>query len=161
MRQHGFTLIEVIIVIVILGVLATLALPRVTGQIEAANAAEAMTMFGAIKRAFMNCMDMNNGYAPGCVTAAQLGVQVPTGSKFTYEAGGWPFPAAMFEANRMVNGVNNVICMCVDATPGSESTQFGVAPASSLYNGIVQRTGAAMPGNVCNGNLCGAAGNPY
>ena len=43
-KQKGFTLIEVIIVIVILGVLATLALPKITGQIASSEAAEAMNM---------------------------------------------------------------------------------------------------------------------
>ena len=40
MNKKGFTLIEIIIVIVILGVLATLALPRLAAQVDAAEAAD-------------------------------------------------------------------------------------------------------------------------
>jgi prepilin-type N-terminal cleavage/methylation domain-containing protein len=57
MNKKGFTLIEIIIVIVILGVLATLAVPRITAQIEASRAAEAVNIMGVMKRAALNCYD--------------------------------------------------------------------------------------------------------
>ncbi len=162
--KKGFTLIEVIIVIVILGVLAILALPRISGQIEVANAAEAMQMFGSIKRAFESCLQAT-GKGSSCIKADALGVQVPAGSKFTYYSGGSGlFPWGVFMASRMVSGTQNVLCMWIDLTPGSETVKFGVSPVNSVYNGIVQRTGSAAPGNTWFALGCGAlvaAGNEY
>ena len=84
MNKKGFTLIEIIIVIVILGILATLAVPKITGQMKTAEAGEAMNFFGAIRRAASDCLTMSGGDSSACLTATQLGVSVPTNAKFTY-----------------------------------------------------------------------------
>lgn len=49
--KRGFTLIEVLIVIVILAVLASLVLPRMMAQPERAKVAEAVNYLGVIRRA--------------------------------------------------------------------------------------------------------------
>ena len=140
--SKGFTLIEIIIVIVVIGVLATLALPRITGQIEASRAAEAMNMFGAIRRAAINCIDMGT-LAPGgeaaaaanCLTWGNLGMTAPTNPAFTYTsaiAGG----IMTFTASRPPNA----ICMLI--TPASGLLTYRTNPATSAnpFNGAVQRT---------------------
>ncbi|NLE65660.1 MAG: prepilin-type N-terminal cleavage/methylation domain-containing protein, partial [Elusimicrobia bacterium] len=43
MNKKGFTLIEILIVIIIVGILASLALPKLTRKIGEAKAAEATT----------------------------------------------------------------------------------------------------------------------
>jgi len=83
MNKKGFTLIEIIIVIVILGVLATLSLPRLAAQVDAAEGAEAMQFFGAIKRAAMSCYDSAGNFSV-CRTATEVQVRVPAGAKFQY-----------------------------------------------------------------------------
>jgi len=50
-RQAGFTLIELMIAIMILGVLATAMTPLLTNSIERAKASEATAALGAIRRA--------------------------------------------------------------------------------------------------------------
>ena len=59
--QHSFTLIEIIIVVVILGILAAVALPKITENIQKAGAAEAFTFVGTIKNAFSRCVDESSG----------------------------------------------------------------------------------------------------
>ncbi len=49
--KRGFTLVEVLIVVVIIAILASLIVPRMLAQTEKAKAAEALQMVGAIKRA--------------------------------------------------------------------------------------------------------------
>ena len=127
--SKGFTLIEIIIVIVIIGVLATLALPRITGQIEASRGAEAMNMFGSIRRAAINCIDMGTLVAGGeaaaaanCLTWANLGMTAPANPQFAYTsavaAGVITFTAAR---------AGNNVCMTLDATTGASSLESATA----------------------------------
>ena len=67
-NKSGFTLIEVIIVVIILGVLAGLALPRVVAQINRAYSAEAVNQLGSIVRAIDACVA---GRITGGTTQAQ------------------------------------------------------------------------------------------
>jgi type IV pilus assembly protein PilE len=49
--KRGFTLIEVLIVVIILGILATIAVPQFTGMIRRARLSEGWSALGAIKTA--------------------------------------------------------------------------------------------------------------
>ncbi len=54
-NRSGFTLLEIIIVIIIVGVLASLALPRFFNTIEYARSTEALNMIGTLKRGADRC----------------------------------------------------------------------------------------------------------
>ncbi len=58
--EKGFTLVEVLIVVVIIAILASLIVPRMLMQTEKAKAAEALQMVGAIMRAGMREYDLGN-----------------------------------------------------------------------------------------------------
>ena len=75
-NKSGFTLLEIIIVIIILGVLASLALPKLVGQIEVSRGSEALGQFQAIKDAMHQCSGYNN-YANylNCDTYVKLGLK--------------------------------------------------------------------------------------
>jgi len=51
MNKKGFTLIEVLIVVIILGILATLAIPQFTGMVAKARLSEAWSGLGAVRTA--------------------------------------------------------------------------------------------------------------
>ena len=86
-NKSGFTLIEVIIVVIILGVLAGLALPRVVAQVNRSYSAEATNELGVIMRAIDACMQGQDtlAAATGCDTFPEIGVTQPTGiARFSY-----------------------------------------------------------------------------
>ncbi|MFA5167735.1 MAG: prepilin-type N-terminal cleavage/methylation domain-containing protein [Candidatus Omnitrophota bacterium] len=88
-KQRGFTLIEILIVVIILAVLAAMVLPRFMGQTENAYIAEANQTLGSLRRAITTATDQ--GLTVGALTTtntqanmATLGLQgIPT-TNYTY-----------------------------------------------------------------------------
>lgn len=68
-REKGFTLLEIIVVIIIIGVLASLALPRLFNAIQFSYSAEAFAHFASMRRAMERCYLMNNGSYAACSIA--------------------------------------------------------------------------------------------
>lgn len=62
-RQKGFTLIEIMVVIIILGMLAGLVLPRILGQEEKAKVEVAKTQIRALEGA-LDAYKLDNGFYP-------------------------------------------------------------------------------------------------
>ncbi len=60
--KKGFTLVEVLIVVVIIAILASLIVPRMLMQTEKAKAAEAMQAVGIIKRAAERLYDFSGSF---------------------------------------------------------------------------------------------------
>ncbi|HNX68706.1 MAG TPA: prepilin-type N-terminal cleavage/methylation domain-containing protein [Candidatus Omnitrophota bacterium] len=103
--SKGFTLIEVLIVVVIIAILASLILPRMTAQTQRARVAEGLQMVGAIKRAAERGGSVSGAYpAPngGYIYSSPsswggdtsegwdgLGLQAPKSSHWSYEYWGW------------------------------------------------------------------------
>lgn len=81
MNRKGFTLVELIMVVIIIGVLAATALPQYVGFVERARAAEAINKIGVIKVAqAAYSMDNTSGYfnsaASSALIATGLGVNI-------------------------------------------------------------------------------------
>ena len=72
--QQGFTLIELMIVIAIIGILAAIAIPAYQNYTIRAQVSEGLSLAGGIETAFDECY-ANHGSASGpCGTLADLGI---------------------------------------------------------------------------------------
>ena len=90
-KKKGFTLIEIIIVVVILGILAAVALPKLTENIGKATAAEAFRMGGAVGAAFSRCLDnqsagvtITSTHVAACDSFGDINMTTPPTTNFTY-----------------------------------------------------------------------------
>jgi prepilin-type N-terminal cleavage/methylation domain-containing protein len=84
-KKQGFTLIELMVVIVIIGVLASLAIPRFTEASAKAKIAEAPRVLASYESAYLAAVAENSATALATLTNTDLIFESPTDSKwFTY-----------------------------------------------------------------------------
>lgn len=80
-NKKGFTLIEIMIVVVIIGVLASLALPKLGNQVKKASSAEAFSMLGALARAASQCYTLQDEAVADCDSIEEI--ETVTNAKFS------------------------------------------------------------------------------
>ena len=62
-RQQGFTLVELLLVLVILGILAAIVIPKFSGRTEQAKEQAAVTQISTFRTA-LDAFEVDNGYYP-------------------------------------------------------------------------------------------------
>ena len=62
LSKKGFTLLEILIVLVILGVIAGLAIPAYQSSVEKSRSQEALQTLGAIRESMIRYFALNNAY---------------------------------------------------------------------------------------------------
>ena len=87
-NKSGFTLLEIIIVIIIVGVLASLALPKFFSTVEFSKSTEALNNISAVRDSMERCYLSTVSYT-SCTDLTKLDVANPTntpGARFSYAA---------------------------------------------------------------------------
>lgn len=127
-RAKGFTLIEVMVVVVILGILASIVVPKVMDRPDAARATKATSDIRAIESA-LNLYKLDNFTYPSTDQGLQALVEKPTGRPEApnWKSGGyldrlpvdpWGHPYQYLHPGQ--HGEIDIICRGADGRQGGE-----------------------------------------
>lgn len=131
-KQKGFTLIELVMVIVILGILAAFALPRFADLGGDARAASIQGVYGAVRSA--NAIVRSACLADGdCDQSAETGESVTLEGEEILLAYGYPTQASILVAAQIDAGdfeTGTAGTIAADNAPGTCEVTFAEAGAS-------------------------------
>jgi general secretion pathway protein G len=130
MNQRGFTLIELMVVIVILGILAGLIIPRIMGRPEEARRMKARVQIESIETA-LKLYKLDNGSYPTTEQGLQALVEAPTVGQLpkAWREGGYlekgrvpkdPWDNEFIYLSPGVNSDFDLISYGADGEPGGE-----------------------------------------
>ncbi len=146
-KKSGFTLLEIIIVIIIVGVLASLALPRFFQTVEYSRSTEAMNFLASAKRAADRCSMLGGAgidYS-GCDTYEALGLANPgmiPESHYCYDISSDGTTLTMTAERNILNGGDGAACVVLDGTGTGVGSDIDFAILEA--DGTLIRSGTGM-----------------
>lgn len=111
-KKSGFTLLEIIIVIIIVGVLASLALPRFFSTVEFSRSTEALNSLGVVRKSIERCAIMDNNSIANCDVFNDLDMSDPGAEANAHFSYAWtsqsdPLRNYTITATRLANDGGN------------------------------------------------------
>jgi len=143
--KAGFTLIEIIVVLIIVGILAAIALPNFYSNVNKSKSQEAFAQFEQYKTAMELCLNMNIGNEATCKSGggAKLAVSVPNATaNITYTESP---PAATPVPGSNGTGISA-------AVPGLKA--YLTSSGTGSYITLTRRSNGTW-GDVCSGAFSG------
>ncbi len=135
-NKSGFTLLEIIIVIIIVGVLASVALPKLFSTVGFSESAEAMNSMGVVRKSIERCRLVRNDDATNCGVWTALDVPdpgLPATSKFNYTLTIAAAKQYTIVAASKAAGADTITLAVNDTTAGSETlTIIGAGKFSAI-----------------------------
>ncbi|MDO8301661.1 MAG: prepilin-type N-terminal cleavage/methylation domain-containing protein [Sedimentisphaerales bacterium] len=138
MKRKGFTLIELMVVILIVAILAAVAIPIMRGRLEAAKWSEGKAMMGTIATA-LRAYQAERGEGTATNQGPQpavTGNTAPTLGFTTADLTGTYFSAAEFSISAYANPVGGPFTFTISCTPGSGSSLTDKATRTLTSAGV-------------------------
>ena len=134
-KQQGFTLIELMIVVAIIGILAAIAIPAYQNYIKKARFAEVMSISDSYKTAVASCLDENAGDLSVCDAGGTTG--------------GVPAAAGATTSLASMSVTDSVITMTATAAAGGYTSILTPAYNTASTALIWTQTGTCSGANFC------------
>ncbi len=119
LKTKAFTLIEIIIVVIIIGVLASTALPKLANQVSVAKAAEAYSILGTLMRKIMECYTMAENMNQCDAVAKLPSFAFPSSANFVYSYVAGASATSATGTASLGGSTADVITFTINVTNGS------------------------------------------